>query len=301
MKVDSFNTQVADGSFDAWTQLWSLTEAGVSSDAALQALLGNNPDGTRNPALPIHLDAVNICDYMLMNFILDNADGPTFIAGGVPNNFFGVRPRDGRFGWRFFAHDSEYSMFNVNQDVTGPPTNIGIALIQSNPRRMWEKCMANAEFRSLFADRVQKHCFGSGALTPAGQTVLWQARAAEIDQAVIGESARWGDSARAAPLTRDNDWVPRINFFVNSWFPARTGIVISQLRSRGYFPTLGMVRGVRMPGHVQRPAFYWQLQVCLGYWRHVSSQLQARSRADWRSADWMLPLPAGAGRDIPEG
>jgi hypothetical protein len=251
VKVDSFNTQAADGTFDAWTQLWSLTEAGVSSDAAMQALLGNNPDGTRNPALPVHLDATNICDYMLMNFILDNADGPTFIAGGVPNNFFGVRPRDGHFGWRFLAHDSEYSMFNVSQDVTGPPTAIGTTLTSSNPRRMWEKCMANAEFRSFFADRVQKHCFGNGALTPAGQTALWQARAAEIDQAVIGESARWGDSARAAPLTRDTDWLPRINFFVNSWFPSRTGIVISQLRARGYFPALAAPTVAPLPGTVE--------------------------------------------------
>ena len=65
-------------------------------------------------------------------------------------------------------------MFNVSDDVTGPPTSIGTTLSGSNPRRMWEKCMANAEFRALFADRVQRHCFGNGALAPAGA-----ARAAE--------------------------------------------------------------------------------------------------------------------------
>ena len=250
VKVNDLNTQLAQGSFDAWTQFWNLTEAGVASDAALQALLGNNPDGTRNPALPIHLDAVNICDYMLMNFILDNRDGPTYIDGGAPNNFFGVRPRDGRAGWRFFAHDSEFSMFNVSDDVTGPPTSIGTTLSGSNPRRMWEKCMANAEFRALFADRVQRHCFGSGALTPAGQLAAWNARGAEIDQAVIGESARWGDSNSVSPLNRDNHWVPRMNYFRNSWFPARTGIVISQLQARGYFPTLAAPVVAPMPGTV---------------------------------------------------
>ncbi len=238
VKVDSFNTQLAAGTFTAWTQLWTLTEAGVASDAAYQALLGNNADGTRNPAFPIHLDPVNLCDYMLMNFILDNRDGPTYIDGGVPNNFFGVRPRDGRAGWKFFAHDSEYSMFSVTGDVTGPPTGIGATLSQSNPRRMFEKCIANPEFRSLFADRVQRHCFGAGALTPAGQLASWNTRAAEIDLAVIGESARWGDASRSAPLTRDTDWLPRINYFRSSWFPARTGNVIAQLRARGYFPTL---------------------------------------------------------------
>ncbi len=238
VKVDSFTTQLAAGSLTAWTQLWTLTEAGVASDAALQALLGNNPDGTRNPALPVHLDAVNLCDYMLMNFIIDNRDGPVFLDGGTPNNFFGVRPRDGRAGWKFFCHDSEYSMFDVNQNVTWPPTSIGATLTSSNPRRMWEKCMANAEFRSLFADRVQKHCFAGGALTPASQAAVWQQRAAEIDLAVIGESARWGDASRAAPLTRDDHWLPRIQYFLNSWFPARTGIVITQLRQAGYFPAL---------------------------------------------------------------
>ena len=250
VKVDGFNTQAAAGTFDAWTQLWNLTEAGLVSDAAMQALLGNNPDGTPNPVLPVHLDAVNLCDYMLMNFVLDNVDGPTYIAGGVANNFFAARPRDGGFGWRFFAHDSELSMLSVNDDVTGPPTSVGATLTSSNPRRMWEKCMANAEFRSLFADRVQRHCFGNGALTPAVQLALWNARGTEIDQAVIGESARWGDSARATPLTRDTHWLPRMNYFRNSWFPVRTGIVISQLRARGYFPALAAPTIAPLPGTV---------------------------------------------------
>ena len=123
VKVDAFNTQVAAGDFAAWTQLWTLTEAGVTSDAALQALLGNNANGTRNTSLPIYLDAVSLCDYMLMNLIIDNRDGPTYIDGNQPNNFFAVRPRDGRAGFQFFAHDSEYSMFDVNSDITGPPTS----------------------------------------------------------------------------------------------------------------------------------------------------------------------------------
>lgn len=248
VKVDSFTTQLAAGDLAAWTQLHTLTEAGVASDAALQSLLGNNADGTRNPALPIHLDAVNVCDYMLMNFILDNRDGPLWLDGGVPNNFFGVRPRDGRAGWRFYCHDSEYSMFSVNEDVTGPPTSVGTTLTQSNPRRMWEKCMANAEFRSLFADRVQLHCFNGGALTAAAQSATWHARTSEIDLAVIGESARWGDAVSGTPLTRDTHWLPRVQFFVNSWFPQRTGIVISQLRARGYFPTLEAPALSPLPG-----------------------------------------------------
>ena len=238
VKVDSFNTISAAGDLAAWTLLWNLTEAGVASDSALQALLGNNRDGTRNPALPIHIDAVSLCDYMLMNFVLDNRDGPIYIDGNVPNNFFGVRPRDGRAGWRFLAHDSEYSMFNVTSDVTGPQTSVGATLTQANPRRMFEKCMANTEFRSLFADRVQKHCFANGALTATAQLATWNARAAEIDLAVIGESARWGDSVRTAPLTRNDHWLPTIQSFRNEWFPTRTSNVITQLRNRGYFPTL---------------------------------------------------------------
>ncbi len=249
IKVDSFNTQAAQGDFAAWTTLWNLTEAGVASDAAFQALLGNNADGTRNPALPIYLDAVNLCDYMLMNLIIDNRDGPTYIDGGVPNNFFAVRPRDGRAGFKFFAHDSEYSMFSVTSDITGP-TTVGTSLGSSNARRMWDRCMANAEFRSLFADRVQKHCFGNGALTPAAQAAVWTQRAAQIDQAVIGESARWGDSARSTPLTRDEHWVPRINYFLNSWFPTRTSNVIAQLQARGYFPTLAAPTVAPLPGSV---------------------------------------------------
>ena len=187
---------------------------------------------------------------MLMNFILDNRDGPTYIDGAAPNNFFGVRPRDGRAGWRFIAHDSEYSMFVLTDDVTGPPTTVGATIASSNPRRMFDKCMANAEFRALFADRVQRHCLGTGTLTIAGQLALWNVRGAEIDLAVIGESARWGDASRTAPLTRDTDWVPRMNYFRNTWFPARTGIVLSQLQARGYFPALAAPVLAPVPGTV---------------------------------------------------
>jgi hypothetical protein len=42
-----------------------------------------------------------------------------------------------------------------------------------------------------------------------------------------------------------------MNFFRNSWFPARTGNVISQLRARGYFPTLAAPVVAPLPGTVE--------------------------------------------------
>ena len=44
------------------------------------------------------------------------------------------------------------------------------------------------------ADRIQKHLFNDGALTVGANTARWLARADQVEAAIIGESARWGDA-----------------------------------------------------------------------------------------------------------
>ena len=55
----------------------------------------------------------------------------------------------------------------------------------------------------------------------------------------MGESARWGDGRLdniAPPKTRDNHWIPRLNWLRTSYFPQRTEIVFQQYRSVGLYP-----------------------------------------------------------------
>ena len=92
-------------------------------------------------------------------------------------------------------------------------------------------------------DRIQKHFYNGGALTPEKVLELFQERIDEIEMSVVCESARWGDSGytpsggRASterrPRTRDDDWAREINRLVNDYFPTRSEIVLSQLYRHG--------------------------------------------------------------------
>ena len=92
-------------------------------------------------------------------------------------------------------------------------------------------------------DRIQKHFYNGGVLTPEKVLELFQKRIDEIEMSVVCESARWGDSGytpsggRASterrPRTRDDDWAREINRLVNNYFPDRSEIVLSQLYRHG--------------------------------------------------------------------
>ena len=87
----------------------------------------------------------------------------------------------------------------------------------------------------LVADRVYKHCYNSGVLTPATALAMFKTRTTQIDRAVVGESARWGDSKVAVPYTRDN-WVTACNNVRANFIPSRTSNLVAQLRTQGWYP-----------------------------------------------------------------
>ena len=58
----------------------------------------------------------------------------------------------------------------------------------------------------MFADHVQRHFFHDGVLTPESTAAEYRRLMDEIDRAIVGESARWGDNRVSSPYTRD-DWL----------------------------------------------------------------------------------------------
>lgn len=271
VKVDpdlGYNIEATDGNLDAWYQLWQLADTTLAAgntdpvnNAAYQRLLGNNADGTPNPAYPVLVDPVGLIDEMLIVYWGGNLDAPisNFLGNESPNNWFGVRDRTGAHGgFRFILHDSEHTMLNVNEDRTGPwPAGSsalqgGGAFGKSNPQHLFQQCLYASEFKALFADRVYRHMANDGVLTPATATAIFDARKAEIDRAVVAESARWGDAKTNPPLTRDH-WLAAINNVRGNFLPGRTSVVIGQLRARGWYPAfdppvLGPRGGLLAPG-----------------------------------------------------
>ena len=91
--------------------------------------------------------------------------------------------------------------------------------------------------------------FNGGALAASNNVARLQSLATQIDRAIVGESARWGDARKFAiggnggtsnTLTRDEWWAPELQKLSTNWFPnvmhPRT---IARLQAAGLYPTTG--------------------------------------------------------------
>jgi hypothetical protein len=121
------------------------------------------------------------------------------------------------------------------EHVLESPDDDSIRRPYETPLRLAQDLMRNAEFRAAFSERVQKHCFNDGALTPKACAERWMKRAKELDVAIIAESARWGYYRRNPPFTRDRDWLTEQRRLLNEYFPRRTAIFVKQLREIGLY------------------------------------------------------------------
>ncbi|MBI2949402.1 MAG: CotH kinase family protein [Verrucomicrobia bacterium] len=258
-----------DGNIEAWKRLYNLAKSGLGNPETYQKTLGNNPDGTRNPKYEVLLDPVNLIDYMLVIFYGGNMDAPAskFMGNNMANNWYGIRSRKGDQGFRFFIWDAEHTLLELEEDRTGP-FPAGDQFEQSNPQWLWQQCLESAEFRTLVADRIQRHFFHRGALTPESVTARFLARKKEIERAVVCESARWGDvqggfpfggpsrrgpdGGEPGPLTRDGEWKTAIDRVVNVYVPKRTAVVLNQLWMQGLWPDLVAPQFSQHGGQVQR-------------------------------------------------
>jgi hypothetical protein len=156
-----------------------------------------------------------------------------------------VRPN----GFTWYRHDAEHSLganggVNEGRLLTDPiDRTIGQEWRHFNPAWLHVRLTDNPEYLMQFADRVNMY-FSNGGLLTATQNILrWMDRADQIDLAIIAESARWGDahdSRSQSPRTKD-DWEGQNNYMVNTFFPARTQIVINQMRSVDMFPDMAII------------------------------------------------------------
>jgi hypothetical protein len=234
---DAINQDSApDGNYDAWNRMLNMLKEDVTDTAVYQKLQGRNPDGTRNPDYENLLDVDNMIDYMIMNFYVGNTDWPH-------RNWYTGRDREGDQGFQFYPWDTETALSGVNTDRTG---------VSGAVATPYAALRANAQFRRLFGDHVYRHIRPGGALYVNPLAPKWDpahpennlpaerfaARAGEIRQAVVGESARWGDQLNNTPYTRDENWERSRDGLLRDFFPQRTERFIEQLRNAGLYPQI---------------------------------------------------------------
>ena len=204
--------ELHSGDKRAWDAMMSLAANGFATDAELQRIQGNHPDGTRNPAYPRYLDVDNLIDYMILHICVGADDWPAH------NWWAGRRRGDASEGFRFYPWDQEISNNDNNFfGWTSWGSRFELVNNDNSPAFLYDRLRRNPTFQRRFGDRVHKHLFNDGALTPEASDARWQARRRELDQAIVGESARWGDRRRTQPYTREGDWLVEQAWIETYW------------------------------------------------------------------------------------
>ena len=242
---DAINSgEVKSGSLQAWNSFMAGV-GDVNTLAEYQRLKGLNADGSPNPSFPAYFDAPNYIDYMLVNIWGGNWDWPF-------KNFWFGRQRDGLAGgFKFYAWDFENTMGN-NRDrsplnMVSPPAGIASAWV-GGPH---DHLKHFSEYQIEFADRVHRHFFNGGTLTPESLIARYRELADLVEPSIIAETARWGDDNWSTPQDL-SDWLRERDWIIGTYLPQRTAIVLDQLRNAGLYPSIFAPAVTPLGGRVTR-------------------------------------------------
>jgi concanavalin A-like lectin/glucanase superfamily protein/CotH protein/lamin tail-like protein/chitobiase/beta-hexosaminidase-like protein/Fn3 domain-containing protein len=245
-----YTITATDGTTNIYYWVWWKGEnEGFTSDAPYYGIQGLYPDGTLNPTGVRKVDIDNLIDCMLNVFYVGDYDSPVsnFLGNDRPNNYYAIYNRVHPDGFKFFRHDAEHTWNDYNgwgYDRTGP-FPAGDQFQYFNPQWLHQRLAEHPEYRVRIGDRAHKYFFNNGLMTPAVSQARMLRRAQQIEMAIIAESARWGDSKVSSPYTKAH-WEAEVNKVLYSsgdpmnpyYIPARTDLVVNQLRSKGWYPSV---------------------------------------------------------------
>ncbi len=211
---------VVDGNSTSWDALHTQV-ANATADGSVTL--------AEYEAISLKLDVANLCDYMIANQFGANADWDSHnwraVGGGVNDA-----------PWRIYSWDAERILEGITANVLNRNND-------NAPSRLFQNLRKSDEFEMLFADRIHKHFFNGGSLTAARAAELWMNRTNELDQAIIGESARWGDYRTTDPYTKNNHWLPEQNRLLNEYFSVDSGLnrseqMLQNQYTSSYYPSV---------------------------------------------------------------
>lgn len=238
----SFAASYYGGDKSEW---YAVSHSGPVSgdDSRFQALLqlaedGDLNDPERYQAVKTLLDVTAFCDYIILNWYAGNEDWPH-------NNWYVVgRAAEGPA--RFFVWDGEDTWNNGANVYLGRTDMAGL---ENVVRPLFEALIQNSDFRMEFADRLYRHLFNDGALTDANAQARWLEINGPIEQAIVAESARWGDARYEPPITRE-DWL-RARDNVVAQMEGNAARLLALARQAGYYPPVDPPVFSRPAGRVE--------------------------------------------------
>ncbi|MBN1674989.1 MAG: fibronectin type III domain-containing protein [Kiritimatiellae bacterium] len=237
-----------EGSASAFAQAVTIRDKGLANSA--------NYDQLKQ-----YIDVTQMIDYFLVCVYEPHLDWDYYFdPHWTFNNIRVCRQSRNRSGssinFQFIVWDIEHSMeidSKASPDKTGGP----------GPWAFHQKCLANADYKALFADRIYRHFYNGGALSQAEAKARYSALAQQVDRAIVPETARWGGARlkhmtgafqtlwqnywsktgggnwdNYHPRTRDDEWIPERNRILNTFLHNRSASVVSQFRAKGLYPSL---------------------------------------------------------------
>jgi len=181
-----------------------------------------------------YLDVSKFCDYILLSWMTGVQDWPG-------NNWWGGNSTSPSGPFMYFGWDNEWSWDvtnNANNGAWVHPDFRSNDLGGQNAALVFNKSKLNEDFMMKFADRVYKLCFNNGVMTDANSRLRWNTLNDEIEDAVIAESARWGDGLNdGVTRTRDIHWrneVSRLDNLMNG----NVQRLMAALLAENYYPTI---------------------------------------------------------------
>lgn len=225
---------LVDGSLTDWNSVLALVAAPIATEAAYAAVTNA-------------VDIDNLIDYMMLHIFGESEDWPRHnwyaahrrATNGVPATKF-----------VFCVWDQELTLDRlVRRNRIDAGNNAGGAGEQYSPARIYMQCRNWPEFRLRFADRVHRHLFNGGALVPSNNVARLLASASVISNAVVGESARWGDARKIGvpagqigtsnTFTRNEWWQPEVDKTATNFFQKLTADNVARFQAGNLYPLLG--------------------------------------------------------------
>ena len=172
-------------------------------------------------------------EYLAIDEYIDMALSNVYAAtGDFPQyyftNRFGEEPGPIYF-WNWDIEDS----FGGGSRRTGGPNSDRLGRIYEF-NTIWDNY---PEFRTRFAERADLHVADGGALSDAHVIANWKTLTEYIEEAIVLESARWGDERiddTGERYTRDDQWADARDDVTDD-LNGRAEALIQELQSDGYY------------------------------------------------------------------
>lgn len=191
-------------------------------------------NSTNYEELKTYLDIDQFSDYVLLSWMTGVQDWPG-------NNWWGGNRNNPAEPFMFFGWDNEWSWDvtkNANNGAWVHPAFESNDTGGQNSALVFNKAKVNDDFMMSFADRVYKLCYNDGVMTDANSRERWSDLNDNIENAVVAESARWGDGIDdGVTRTRDIHWQDEVDR-LDGLMDGNVQRLMDALLAEDYYPSI---------------------------------------------------------------